>query len=1646
MNEPILLNLAYLAGTEKPPIDYVKRDAILNQIDKNLETADVIIIEGDEGIGKTTILNDFIYNNLDNTISYSVNEFDKYTYTFDSFLEKIYSQIYFYCNGIESELDYDVPIYNSIQGQLRRKIKNKRIKLYFVLDGLDLLNSREIEKIIPLFEILPWKKAKFIFSGDKNIIGRLFNQKLIQAHIPVYNFSFHETKEYFKEITINEEELQKLHVMSSKGIPSRLKQLKLLYKNDINFLNDVTSEYNPTMMNYLEQIWNEIDNSNEVLNRVLSVVAFSDVEIEINIICEVLGINEEELVRNIENISFLNIMDNRINYEIESLRKFSKEKLKEFETETNSSLIAYYEKTQDSDISIFNLPYLYNKARLWEKLTHFFNIETFIHLLDKHQTIVNIHSHFSLGFDASKKSSLKFEEARLKFALHKSSVKELQKHELWESEIEALIVLGEYEQAIALCNSALLKEDRLKLLAIVAKQRKINNLANDPDLFDQIKVLYDQIDFSSIREKGFEISGLLIYINLQLAIELVEKVTDNNSVNNTLDYAYAYLTLYATEVNKKSNSQIADIDLINSKIKNNDVQNLTKALLFLSDEYSFEELINSVNKISKFSQKLFILKNWIKNNSKNKDVYKAIKFTLEEIVRTSGENVPNATSFLEIATPLSDLTNFDEINDLVLLFDAHKNTIDRPTKSYIQLQLIIAEAVLKINYEIAKDRIYDIFLQIEDLSDLSIKTDCLGFLWLWLVKNDNSQEIENSISSNETIELQTKKNIDLLLKDTAYHFKMIENIISTLIIANPIFVFDIIKKINTENRRDAAFELAIQNYISKTEIENFDFLLINKFNREIKNKSIHENLIILIIDKFYFEKEKVIPHITKITKFFNLISSISNIANKCYIICHSIKILNFNYENYEERINELLNELYISWNSIDILWEKIETGFLIARDLSDFSKDKAKEYLNFSTDLKQKEAFSSSSIVNTYIKSIKLSIKAFCGITLFKDDLKNDLDLINETLCVLQSTGEKLKLWSELYLKLNTIDKIELGNRIYRNYINPLLSEWSNNNYDLYKTATIVKLSPSLYLYNPATFFSDYWIKMDIIEKDIAIKNICAYIFTGLCVDDTVSNNISPLDNLEYSQINDVCTLIEHFDNDFLIFNHISLTIQAINKTTNINTNQRDSLKSKLRNIIDTKLPRPNGILHEGYKIVSEAELLSLEKKSDVEWNKLIKRADLIENISDRSFILVELADKMNSKTIKQVDLMERASELIKSIPSVYDKTNRYDITWEIWLNIDRSTGKFKKHLKIALANLLTTKDGEIAGIRNLVDMAHQQDPLLAEELITMLDDDPARKKLKQPLLARMENKNKIEKARNQNKLLTDLNCDQFQEVFRKNLLDLNEGKRVSKDISETFEILEKASNHSLIEAFDSYVFFIQNAIKRYTLNIKEKDILSSIFSATIENTKLIGILSSDNISKMKNLYTQKITSESNPIISPGEQQKAATIFTNWFRDNLNDELIIIDPYFTEKELEILKIVQEIKPDCNIKILTSKAKKRNNSYVNTDTNKSINKDIYINHWKSISVEEPLNTKIKIVWDRETFDTPFHDRWLVDPSVKKGLKLGTSFNGFGNKESGIEELNEDSYINVEEIINKYLYKEETKVGNFHLKYESFDLED
>jgi hypothetical protein len=135
-------------------------------------------------------------------------------------------------------------------------------------------------------------------------------------------------------------------------------------------------------------------------------------------------------------------------------------------------------------------------------------------------------------------------------------------------------------------------------------------------------------------------------------------------------------------------------------------------------------------------------------------------------------------------------------------------------------------------------------------------------------------------------------------------------------------------------------------------------------------------------------------------------------------------------------------------------------------------------------------------------------------------------------------------------------------------------------------------------------------------------------------------------------------------------------------------------------------------------------------------------------------------------------------------------------------------------------------------------------------------------------------------------------------------------------------------------------------------------------------------------------------------LVRDGERHEGLARLRDWLLEVRPTGLWIVDPYFVPTSLEVLLLVQEASPNCEVVVLTGK-----------DVHKRVEapyEDTYRDTWWRLANQEPPPTRIVIVGTARTGKCPVHDRWWLT-SGAGGLRLGTSVNGIGGRWSEIERV-------------------------------------
>lgn len=1631
------------------PNDEILRESYIDVIERTLKENNVIFIEGESGVGKTTLLRQFAIKKRSNVISHFINQADKYTYKPNFISENLVAQVYYYTYGkmINEEDLYEISEnFNSTKHykQFRKKIR-KTESLYFIFDGIGDINKKDRDLVKYIIDDLPWGSVKVIFSGDMEELHYLIPPKQKSKSLLLPHFDLWQTKEYFKGITDDNNHLREIHRICKKGLPERLWQVKRICK-DIG-IDDFMSDDIDEKTNLFDVEWRQ-QKISEQQNLSLSVIAFHDSTCNIEQIAKILECNATDIV-SIKDLPFIQTSkegDNLL-FVSDSYKRFAQTKLSKHKNDVTHKLIEYYEKNPINKESFLNLPPLYYRAKKMAKLTEFLSVENFVKHIENEQSLSSILRNLGYGIDSSKQLS-KFNGTYFRLALHKSSILEIERCEILKSEMEAMTMLGKYQEALALARSPLLKEDKLELLSILAKYRKEKELSDDEFLKNEIKLLYDQINFDVIKDKAIKLSSLLLYSCPDLAIDLAEKLSGKSSGKNSIDMLFAILSLQAMEINKKTKSDATDVDLIQAKIRDEDLKKLVSAFKFFADEYKADGIKSIAKKLKNVSQKLFILRGWISSNQKDEEIADIIDYTLNIIISNSSEEAPSASVLADIASPLPKITDIGKLKILINLFDSQKEIITTPTRDYVRLQLILSEAVLTFEPNIAKDRLFELYANVDDISDLSIKIDCLCLFWNTLISIDKNDNIRREIMA-DNIEKDISNNIDSMLSQTAYHYKLIEYSTKLLSKNRLDFVLNFIKKLNTEERRDAGFRTVALSYVNGLKVDDIDFSKAIEVVNEIKKSEVREDTFVEIVDRLLEEEKDILPYIESLIKcgYIRYCKEILNSDSKSYAITKMIVILHYDYKNRKTLITKLLSILEKTWSSIDAQWKKVEIGYLIARDLVVVSEEEAQKYVVRSSELRRNIGLFSSSMTKKYVMCIRLCIQSFYGLIKNSGSNETTIEKIHELIRQIPSTGYKIMLWSDIALKMRAYEKHDDFRFVVKKYLRPLFEDFKKCDDKNRKYEVITNISPTLYL-NSKTLFNQIISDIPKDYHDEAYSNIMDFLITKVPTNDPAEEREKGY-NIEYKDCIELVDLLEKLQSDYIIHEFVRLIVKAINNNNNrITREQKSFIKQKIDDVIDRKLPSLDGIQHKGYWIVAHAQNMGLSNYDKNKWSIMYDEAQKISNISDRALLAAMLSDtenRQNRKGRKDINELKNAIDYIKKIPSNYDKLVRFCVIGEYCYEMG---GKeyFMKVGKEIGESIIKDKNTNIKDIRSLIDMAQQYHPKLADIYIEMLDQDPARKKAKSIMEKIVETDKKIDAVNKDFKSIKDLSSKELIKVSQNKIAELNSGRFTSKEIDDLICVIEKICTLPISECYPIASYFIQNAIIKYENNNRNLKILQSLFDATYENAKFVYTLCLDSLPKIKTHYKNINYDEgaaTNEIFSAGERGEVLAWIKTWFRGNLKENIIIVDPYFTKDDLELIQIVQEISPECEITILTSK-ESGNNSHDN-------NQAEYRQAWKKISSESPPITEIIIVWingGEENKKSPFHDRWWLFNNVEKGLRVGTSFNSMGkSKDFEVSEINSDEIARIEnDVVSNYIYRRVKKYKEYRLSYNIINLND
>ncbi len=236
----------------------------------------VVVVEGEEGIGKTTLLSQFARHHPNNTFSLFIISTSRLGYDPDTLRGDLCTQLEWALHQKDLEISESVDdkLLRIQLNKLKKRARAQRTPYYFVIDGLDEVPSEGFKTaIFEMLDMLPWGFAEFHFllSGNYDEFSTKRSEKIKIRPYQLGRFQPEETKCYLGDLIENDDLLllDEIH-HTCRGIPGRLVDVRRNLEAGVP-----AKVVLDNLSNLFEIEWKRVDTTNNALLKLLGIMAFS---------------------------------------------------------------------------------------------------------------------------------------------------------------------------------------------------------------------------------------------------------------------------------------------------------------------------------------------------------------------------------------------------------------------------------------------------------------------------------------------------------------------------------------------------------------------------------------------------------------------------------------------------------------------------------------------------------------------------------------------------------------------------------------------------------------------------------------------------------------------------------------------------------------------------------------------------------------------------------------------------------------------------------------------------------------------------------------------------------------------------------------------------------------------------------------------------------------------------------------------------------------------------------------------------------------------------------------------------------------------------------------------------------------------------
>lgn len=1580
----------------------ILRESYLNYFEDWFKNDKVLCVSGPEGVGVTTTLALFAQRHNNDCASYFNNGWSRDLLNPQVMVQSLLDQLSFYTktnlNPNETETSFSQCFY-----KINRVAKNKY--LYFVFDGLNNIPVEYIDVIRKVLQpLFGMENARFLFSGTvdelKPILLDYVSQKDSYVILP---FESNDVEGYLKKLdpNLDVDDIDIFFDLCDKGLARKLAILTEKFQK--HGIEKIRSYYQGMVTDFYEEDYEWIEEQDDTLKLFLTLLAYSERPLNRKLVMRTMKQPEEVVAEMVEKCKdYVEEENELLALRSDDFRKYLRLKLSALKTEVELLLIDQIEKSDNTEEQFVFLPALYKHVKDNKMLVNYLTSDNVQRYLENKKSQAALNEQCEYGYNACSDFETQA-AAYFRFAINRSVSREIEKNELTDAEIEALIAIGDDQQAYVLTQNVFLLEERLKCLLIIAQAGKHLSEGMSEEIDAQITALADAIDYTHMPDKALELAKLMMPVKMEKALDIIDEVAKVTKDQQQIDRLYTAISISYNSEGKNDDANAAKADLVSTKIADEGLRKMATVMKSIMKNSTAQQVVAKMKDLPTASSQLYFMRYWIPDHRKRSDIGDAVEYAVKLVIESSATTMPKVTFLKAFCKPLPKMPEA-QVKTVVGMLDAVVANIKFPTVEYVRLMVLVISAVVKFDKDDAKNRLENLYYEILNLKDMALQAHCKSLLLRNYDLLGEKDVVESCLGSNIDLHGEIFDDIEKVLKESAYHLKVVEGPIKALVCTDRVFVEDVISKMNTKERRDRAYLMAATEYVRQTDIKKFNWPTFIKLYQEVTyDKTDRYKPLLDLVNKIIEVDDKDQQVLDNLIDNYDLFKEIEQVEIICYFLSSLYVWVCKNYPDNDFK-NILKVDLDYTWNLIKVPWLKVNTGYNIAKVLSKISlKNEAREYVAKAAELRKRMLLSSLSCVTAY--GVSLNLYAHSLGILIRSKLWNeeDVDQFKTLLGYDDNEGDAIILWSRVALEFYGAGEKEWFDRIMNNYVTKDLEHFP---FDTQKKI-MFHISPALFLLLPDLFY-DKVDGFDTYFKNACFENIARYIQTQYPYPEyTSSHEIETQVPLEQKDYEKLLNLIEHSEDEEFIFSQTYFITRTIGQNVGkkISREIQRVMLDKLELIVKDKFPMKNGIQHDGYLIACQAMIYGKKPDGNMDAAAFKTKIDAVPNLADQAFLYAHVASYLK-KTVERSEFIDQAVKKTESINYTFDKFNRYSICMQE--SFDATPSLVKEIGKKVMNSLKAENNGTYSDYQRMLDLVRDHDEQLADSMLEMVDDDPAREQYKSRLKLRAASSKKIEAAKNDLAKVDKLNEDEQIRFFDKQMECLIKDKNLARDVNATQSVIATIFDHPITNTENAAIYFMENAYKKNVANGKYKVLLRNMHMAILYNLKIVLALASgtkEKLERVNRIMNEKADDNKN-FIQVNQDEKGVQQIVEWYKQHPMNVLKIIDPYFHGEDLFVIKMLMDINNDLKCFILT-----------HNETDEPLN-DMFQKGWNAVSEELTGRIEVKTCcYEDQPDKVPFHDRWwlLYDENTDEccyGQRM-SSVGTLGSRITEISEMNKEA---------------------------------